>query len=82
MQPGAASGWSLKALSSKQKSCLWMCSHLHALETVMSGTWWPLLKTSDAYSVTGSVRLMEGSSECWMYTSGPCLEIPRNSCKL
>lgn len=34
---GPASGWSLKALSSKQKSSVFvrMCSHLHALEAVV-----------------------------------------------
>lgn len=52
-----------------EKLFVWMCSHLHALETVMCGTCWPLLTTSDADSVAGRVRVMEGTCECWMYTS-------------
>lgn len=46
---------------------VWMCSYLHALETVMSGTCWPLQQVM--HSVAGRVRVMEGSCECWMYTS-------------
>lgn len=64
----AAGAWRHWA-ASRKALFVWMCTHLHALETLMSGTCWPLLTTSDAHSVAGRVRLMEGSCECWMYTS-------------
>lgn len=81
---GPASGWSLKALSSKQKSSV--CVDVQSFACCRDSHVWDMLALAyNKWCTQCCWECQTDGRQLWMldvHKCGPCLEIPRNSCNL